>query len=74
MNRDTHVLLLIFLEYVPFLDDDVMTNVNNFQIAKAQLHEFLSIFLIFCQFQPGVVYKSVSYIKKASALTATLTQ
>ena len=34
-----------------------MKKVNNFQIAKIQPH------LIFCQFQPGVAYKSVAYRK-----------
>ena len=36
---ETHMFFcLFFSEYVPFLDYDVMTNVNNFQIAKVQLH------------------------------------
>ena len=41
-----------------------MKNVNNFQIEKVQLQGLLSIYLIFCQFQPGVAYKSVAYKKK----------
>ena len=31
-------------------------NVNNFRIAK--------FYLIFCQFQPGIAYKSAAYKKK----------
>ena len=39
-------------------------NVNNFQIAKVQSNRVLfSICLIFCQFHPGVTYKSVAYEK-----------
>ena len=34
-----------------------MKKTNNFQIAKIRL---LSFCLIFCQFQPGVAYKSVA--------------
>ena len=37
---------------------------NNFQIAKKfTLRALLSICLIFCQFQPAVAYKGVSYKK-----------
>ena len=41
-----------------------MKNVNNFQIAKVEpqgVPEHLLSF--FCQFQPGVAYKSVAYKK-----------
>ena len=43
-----------------------MKKANNFQIAKVQSQDFEgSVFcLIFCQFQPGVAYKSVAYKKK----------
>ena len=42
-----------------------MKNVNKFQIAKIQPRVFLCIYLVFfCQFQPGVAYKSVAYKKK----------
>ena len=47
-----------------------MKNVNNLQIAKIQV--MLSICLIFCQFQPGVAYKSVAYKKACSSTTDTL--
>ena len=47
-----------------------MKNVNNFQIVKVQV--LLSICLIFCQFQPGVAYKSVAYKKACSSTTDTL--
>ena len=40
-----------------------MKNVDNFQIAKVQPRMFLNICLIFCQFQPAVAYKSVTYKK-----------
>ena len=40
-----------------------MKNVNNFQIAKLQSQRVASHFLDFCQFQPGVAYKSVAYKK-----------
>ena len=39
-----------------------MKNVNDCQITKVQ-SQGLSICLIFCQFQPGVAYKSVGYRK-----------
>ena len=38
-----------------------MRSVHNFQIEKFSLRVLLSICLIFCQFQPGVAYKSVAY-------------
>ena len=42
-----------------------MKNVNNFQKAKVQPQGVLfSICLIFCQAQPGVAYKSVTYKKR----------
>ena len=63
-----HFFFCLFLvEYVLlFLDDNVMKNVNNFQTAKIQPQVLLSIYLIFCSFQPGVVYKSVAKKKRAS--------
>ena len=37
---------------------------ENFQIAKVQPYGVASLLLyIFCQFQPGVAYKSVAYKK-----------
>ena len=37
MNTETLVIFLIFLEYILlFLDDDVIKNVNNSQIAKVK--------------------------------------
>ena len=64
MSTDTLVLLLIFEKMfnilnVLFFDDDVMKKVNNFQIAKVQ-PQLLGICLIFCQFQPGIAYKTVA--------------
>ena len=44
-------------------------NVNNFQIAKVSLRVLLSIYLIFHQFQFGVVYKSVAYKKSVYIIT-----
>ena len=41
-----------------------MKNVNNFQIAKVQ-PQGVAFAYFFCQFQPGVAYKSVAYIKKS---------
>ena len=49
-----------------------MKNVNNFQIVKVQV--LLSICLIFCQFQPGVAYKSVTYKKACSSTKDTFTK
>ena len=41
-----------------------MKKANNFQVAKVQSQGFA---LIFCQFQPGVAYKSVASKKKRVA-------
>ena len=46
-----------------------MKNVNNFQIAKVSALQGLNICLIFCQFQPGVAYKSVGYKKACNKNT-----
>ena len=40
-----------------------MKGVNNFQIAKVDPQDVLGICMNFCQFQPGVAYKSVAYKK-----------
>ena len=54
-----------FLEYLLlFLGDNVDEKGNNFQIAKVQPQLLLSFWLIFCQFQPDVAYKSVASTKK----------
>ena len=42
--------------------------INNFQIEKFSLRVFLSICLIFCQFQSAVAYKSIAYKKKSMYL------
>ena len=34
---------------------------NNFQIAKVQPQGVAYLCLIFCQFKPGVAYRSVAY-------------
>ena len=42
-----------------------MKEANNFQIAKVQPQGLPWLLLeFFCQFQPGVAYKSVAYEKK----------
>ena len=41
-----------------------MKNVNNFQISKVQPQGVAYHLLNFCQFPPGVAYKSVAYIKR----------
>ena len=41
-----------------------MTKTNNSQIVKIQSQVLLSFRFIFCQFQPGVAYKSVAYRKR----------
>ena len=33
-------------------------------MAKVQTESVAYLLLIFCQFQPGIVYESVAYIKK----------
>ena len=64
MNTDTLVLLLTFsnMSYY-FWMITWIKNVYNFQVAKVHSQVVLSICLIFCQFQPGVAYKSVAYKK-----------
>ena len=47
-----------------FLIITLIKNVNNFQIVKFSFSVFISICLIFHQFQPGVAYKSAAYEKK----------
>ena len=42
-----------------------MADENNFQVAKLQPQGVAWHLLNFCQFQPGVAYESVVYIKKA---------
>ena len=42
-----------------------MKKANSFQIAKVQPQGVAQLLLNFCQFQPGVAYKSVAYKKKA---------
>ena len=49
-----------------------MKNVNNLQIVKVQPQGVAySIYLIFCQFQPGIAYKSVTYKKSVSMFLKT---
>ena len=45
-----------------------MKKANNFQIMKVQPQGVVSFCLIFCQFLPGVAYKSVAYKKKVYIL------
>ena len=40
-----------------------MKKANNFQIAKVQPRVLPSFYLTFCQFPPGVAYKSVAHKK-----------
>ena len=44
-----------------------MKKANNFQTAKVQAQVLLSFCLIFCQFQPGVAYKSAVYKKACTS-------
>ena len=65
MNTDILVLLRIFqnMSYY-FWIITWMKNANNFQIPKVQLQGVAQNLLnFFCQFQPGVAYKSVAYKK-----------
>ena len=41
-----------------------MKKSNNFEIAKVQRQVLLNLCSFFCQFQPGVAYKSAAYTKK----------
>ena len=45
-----------------------MKKANNFQIAKVQPRCCLAFAQFFCQFQPGVAYKSSAYINFSSYL------
>ena len=56
MKKDT-CSFAYFLEYILFILDD------NVDEQKFSLRVLLSICLIFCQFLPGVAYKSVAYKK-----------
>ena len=49
-----------------------MKKAINFQIAKVQPRVLLSFCLIFCQFQPGLAYKSVVYKKACVSLERVL--
>ena len=56
----TCLFFCLFFRICPvLLDIKWMINANNFRVSK------VSICLIFCQFQPGVAYKSVAYKKSA---------
>ena len=53
-----------------------MENVKNFQIAKCSASGCYLVFaFFFCQFQPGIAYKSVAYLKKhvAASIMAKIT-
>ena len=65
-KSDTLVLLLIFknISYYSLLIK-LMKNANNSQMSKFSLRVLLSICLMFCQFQPGAVYKSIASLKQA---------
>ena len=43
---------------------------NNFQISKVNLRGLLGIWLVFCQFQPGVAHKSVVFNRKKACTCA----
>ena len=45
-----------------------MKNVNNFQIVKVQPQDNASHLLDFCQFLPGIAYKSVAHKKACITL------
>ena len=70
MNTDILVLLRIFqnMSYY-FWMITWMKNANNFQIPKVQPQGVAQNLLnFFCQFQPGVGYKSVAYKKECICL------
>ena len=63
--KQTRLFFVHFLEYfLLFLEDKVdKKNLIIFKSQKFSLRVLLSFRLIFCQFQPGVAYKSVAYKK-----------
>ena len=62
--KQTYLFFAPFLEYfLLFFIISWIKKANNFQIAIVR-PQLLSFCLIFCQFQPGVVYKRVVYKKK----------
>ena len=63
---DILLLLLIFqnMYYYFWIITGMKKNVNNFQTTKVQPQGVAQHLLDFCQFQPGVTYKSVAYKKK----------
>ena len=71
MKTDALVLLLIFYWNISYYFWIIvwLKKVHNFQMAKVQnlkwqnLRLFLSIRLIFCQFQSGVANENVAYKK-----------
>ena len=67
---DILLLLLIFqnMYYYFWIITGMKKNVNNFQTTKVQPQGVAQHLLDFCQFQPGVSYKSVAYKKSVYIL------
>ena len=67
--KQTYLFFAYFLEYLILVLDDNMDAENEIfsKSKKFRLWTLLSFYLIFCQFRPGVAYKTVAY-KKARIL------
>ena len=63
--KHSHLFFVHFLEYLLlFLDDHVdEKKLIIFKQQKFSIRVLLSFCLIFCQFQPGIVYKNVQFHK-----------
>ena len=68
MNTDIYVLYIYVVYVLLYLNGDVQEELIIFRFQKFSLRVLPSICLIFCQFQPGVVYKSVAYIYKKACI------
>ena len=68
--KQTHLFFAHFLEYFLFLNDNLDEEREYFSNSESSASGMLlSVCLIFCQFQPGVAYKSVTNKKKCAAWT-----
>ena len=62
--KQTNLFFVHFLEcLLLFLDDDVWRKLIVFKSRKFSRRMLLSFCLVFCQYQPGIAYKSVAYEK-----------
>ena len=68
MNTDIHVLLLILQSMSYYSWMIVWVKNIIFKQHKFSFRVLLSICLIFCKFQPGIVYEGVAYKKRACNL------